>query len=246
MLHAGNVIFYAFCFLLLVTTDVPAPLNDDDNDSVSIVIIIVEAAVAALLLIIIALLIIILLLHVIKRRKMFNDVKAVAIKLSSRSGITRGDHNAAGMSQHSHKEKDTLSQRSGAKVDSSPSLEIIDDLYISTKTKSLDSLEQSNSKSITPSIVDRDLSITPNSSYAIPSQVRPKSKREYDYIATNKSLHKEYLQLGRSCDSPVTAYPAHDEHVTNGLNPSSLQPLQDSQDITQDDYMPYVQMHAAK
>ena len=235
---------FAFCY---VTTDVSAPLNDNDIDSVSIVILSVEAAVAALLLIIIALLIIILLLHVIKRRKMFNDVKAVAIKLSSRSGITRGDHNAAGTSQHSHKEKDTLSQGSGAKVDSSPSLEIIDDLYISTKTKSLDSLEQNNSKSITPSIVDRELSITPNPSYAVPSQVRPKSsKHEYDYIATNKSLHKEYLQLGRSCDSPVTAYPAHNEHVTNGLNPSSLQPLQDSQDITQDDYMPYVQMHAAK
>ena len=232
-------IFLCICFLL-ITTAVPAPLNDDDSDSFDTIIIIVEAAVAALLLIIITLLIITLLFHIIKRRKM----SSVTVKLSSQSDVIRGDNNTAGTSQQSLSDKDTLSQ--GAKVDSTSSLEILNDLY-STKSKSLDLLLQhDNNKSLPPSIVDCDVPITPNPSYAVPSETRPKSKHEYDYIIAHKPSHKEYLQLigsTTSCNDAVT-YPANDDDIINDLNPShSLR--QDSQDVTQEDFLPYVQMNAA-
>ena len=226
--------------MLLVTTAVPAPLNDDDSDSFDTIIIIVEAAVAALLVIIITLLIITLLFHIIKRRKM----SSVTVKHSSQSGVIGDDHNTAGTSQQSLSDKDTLSQ--GAKVDSTSSLEILNDLY-STKAKSLDLLLQHDNKSLPPSIVDSDVAITPNPSYAVPSETRPKSKHEYDYIIAHKPSHKEYLQLigsTTSCNDAVT-YPANDDDVINDLNPShSLR--QDSQDVTQEDFLPYVQMNVAK
>lgn len=226
-----------------------APSNDDDSDLVRIIIISVEAVVATLLLTFIVLLIIVL-LYAIRRRKMvnINNVEAVTIELSARSGATKGGYNATGASQHGHKQEDTFSQ--GANIDSAPSLEIINELYVSTKTKSLDLLiPRDSSKSLPPSIINDNIPITPNPSYAATTEIRPKSKHEYEYIVTNKSSHKEYLQLigpDVSHDNGVTSRPAHDDYVINSLSPYNSQ-LQDSQDDTQEeDFLPYVRMNSAK
>ena len=234
-------------FFVLVTTATPAPSNDNDSDSVRFIIISLEAVVATILLIIIVLLIIFL-LHVIRRRKMAesNDVKAATIELSSRSDVTKGGGNAAGTLQHGHKDDDTLSQ--GTNIDPALSLEIINEL-VSTRTKSLDLLiPRDSNKSTPPSIVDHDIPITPNPSYAA-TEIRPKSKHEYEYIVTDKSSHEEYLQLIGSDgpqDNAVTTCTAHDDYVINSLSSYNSQP-QESQDVTQeDDFLPYVRMNAAK
>ena len=145
--------------MLLVSIAIPVTTNDDDNsDSTYKVVISVEAAIGTLLLIIIVLLTIILLLIYFKKIK---SRKGSQTELSSNDI----NHKSQQHTQHAHTTTGVLSQ--GSKT-----LEIVNELCISIKAKSHDSVLQHDNSRLMPTEADYDDTITPNPK---PLQIRAKS-----------------------------------------------------------------------
>ena len=207
-----------------------APLSSSNN-SVNIGVVI-GAAVGALLLIIAVLLFVIMLLY--RRRQSKVDDKGVTIKMNDHDS-RQHTPNTAGKSQHDHSDKDVSSQ--AADVDPESRLERVNELYIPSKAESFNSLLD-HGRSV-PSVDNRDVTITPNPSYAVspnPPQTRKKSEQQYDYIQTDEVVqHDEYLQLVGSATSDgiyddIVTDPASADNVNMDLNPSYAVP-QGGQDV---------------
>ena len=145
--------------MLLVSTAIPVTANDDDDDSESTykVIISVAAAIGTLLLIIILLLTIILLLH----------FKKLKTRKGGQTELSPNDinHKSQQYIQHAHTTTGVLSQ--GSKT-----LEIVNELCISIKAKSHDSVLQHDNSRLMPTEANYDDTITPNPK---PLQIRAKS-----------------------------------------------------------------------
>ena len=117
-------------------------------------------------------------------------------------------------------------------------IEIINELYASTKTRSHDSVLQHNNSRSLASAVDYDVIITPNPSYAVSSNMpkkRKPPKQEHDYgdmeLAESISLNDDAI-----------ADPASNDDVDIEPNPSySLQ--HHSQDFKMQDNPSYNKLH---
>ena len=162
--------------MLLVSTAIPVTANDDDDDSESTykVIISVAAAIGTLLLIIIVLLTIILLLIYFKKIK---SRKGGQTELSSNDI----NHKSQQYIQHAHTTTGVLSQ--GSKT-----LEIVNELCISIKAKSHDSVLQHDNSRLMPTEADYDDTITPNPK---PLHIRAKSHDLVSQHDNNRSIPTE-------------------------------------------------------
>lgn len=187
--------------MCMVIAVVPGPSisSNGDHNSVSIVVVVAVTA-GTLLLIVLIIIFMIMLLHRVKKksRKAYNYDKSVTIKLSSLWQLdvaANEDHNSlqqvhsiVDQSQCEYSDDAILSQGIWAGVDPAASrLQTVNELYISTKPESLDSiLQQDNNRldSILTS-VDHDVTIIPNPSYTVtsnPSHIRTKSEQESNMI----------------------------------------------------------------
>ena len=170
------IITQYYRIVLLVSTAIPVTANDDDDDSESTykVIISVAAAIGTLLLIIIVLLTIILLLIYFKKIK---SRKGGQTELSSNDI----NHKSPQYIQHAHTTTGVLSQ--GSKT-----LEIVNELCISIKAKSHDSVLQHDNSRLMPTAADYDDTITPNPK---PLQIRAKSHDLLSQHDNNRSIPTE-------------------------------------------------------
>ena len=117
-----------------------------------------------------------------------------AITQSSISGVTNDDHNpqqhmqntsSAGQPQNYHDDEDGLSEE--AENYRSSRMETINELYISTNAKYHDSVLEKDKLEPIAIVVDSDVDITPNPSYAvIPNP--PQISDQYDSIQIDDQL----------------------------------------------------------
>ena len=187
---------YIFVCVCACTVKFTVPISsiENDDDLVSIVVISILAVIGTLLLIIIILEAVVLLSH--KRRRMSkNDHKP------QQHNTTR-----TGQSQRDHSNEDILSN--GTKINPVTRLDIINELYISSKTDSLDH------SMLVPSVSGCDVTITPNPAYVIdpnPPQTRKKAEQQYDYdYVESDELANKFPLVGSTTSDGV-----YDDTVTD-------------------------------